>query len=125
MRTVLVLAALAGAAPSEPAVPVGAFGLVVRDAVGDRLVVEGTLHVRRDGTFLLECRISGPTAGTDSKTAVWGTVDVSGGVVTGRVEGGEDAMQLPGRTFTLAFGDPRRGWTSNIPGCPQRGQAPR
>ena len=125
MRTFLIAAALAGAVPSEPAAPAGAFGLVVRDAVEDRLVVDGTLHVRADRTFLLECRLSGPAAGTDTKTAVWGHVDVSGGVVTGHVAGGEDAMQLPGRTFTLRFGDPRGGWTSNIPGCPQQATGPR
>lgn len=125
MRTLLIAAAIAGAAPSEPAVPTGAFGLVVRDAVGDRLVVEGTLHVRQDRTFLLECRLSGPAAGTDTKTAVWGTVTIAGGVVTGHVESGEDKLQLPGRSFTLAFGDPHRGWTSNVPGCPQRGGSAR
>jgi hypothetical protein len=125
MRTLLLAAALAVAAPSEPAAPTGAFGLVVRDAVDDRLVVEGILSVREDRTFLLECRISGPAAGTDTKTAVWGTVDVSGSVVTGRVDGGEDRLQLPGRRFILPFGDPRRGWESNIPGCPQVARVPR
>lgn len=125
MRSLLIAAAIAGAAPSDPAVPTGAWGLIVRDAVGDRLVVEGTLHVRRDGSFLLECRFSGPAAGTDTKSAVWGTVTVTGGVVTGHVEGGGDAMQLPGRRFTLAFGAPHRGWQSNIPGCPQRGGSAR
>ena len=125
MRTLLLAAALAGAAPSEPMVPTGAWGLVVRDAVDEGMAVAGTLHVRADGGFLLECQISGTAWGPDSKTAVWGHIDVAGAVVTGRVEGGEDARQLPNRRFTLRFADPRGGWTSDIPGCPQEASGPR
>lgn len=125
MRSLLLAAALAGAAPSEPVAPTGAFGLVVSDVVDAGMRVDGTLHVRQDQTFLLECRISGDAWGPASRTAVWGTVTVDGAVVIGRVAGGEDRRQLPGRHFVLRFGDPQGGWTSNVPGCPQEGRVPR
>ncbi|MCJ2124906.1 hypothetical protein [Methylobacterium sp. J-077] len=85
------------------------------------MTVDGTLSVRRGGRFLLECRISGTAWGPDSKTAVWGIATVSGDVVTGRVEAGEDRLQLPGRRFVLRLGDRPAAWSSNVPGCPQTG----
>lgn len=126
MRTLLLVAALAGAAPCLPgAVPTGGWGVRIRDVVDDGVTVEGTLSVRAGGRFLLECRVSGAAWGPDSKTAVWGIVTIAGDVATGRVEGGEARIQLPNRKFVLRLGDRPAVLTSNIPGCPREGQVQR
>ncbi|TXN47350.1 hypothetical protein [Methylobacterium sp. WL7] len=98
------------------------WSVAVHDDVDGRLAVDGTLYVRRVGDghrFRLECLVSGPAAGTDSRTSVWGSAMVKGDVVIGRVEGGEDRLQLPGRVFSLRLASDGGTWASNVPGCPQ------
>ncbi|NEU13928.1 hypothetical protein G3T14_17595 [Methylobacterium sp. BTF04] len=125
MRALILATALLGAGPClAGSIPTDRlWAVAVHDDVDGRLFVDGTLYVRRVGDghrFRLECKISGPAAGTDSRTSVWGSATVAGDVVIGRVEGGEDKLQLPGRVFTLRLRDDGGTWASNIPGCPQQ-----
>ncbi|WP_375453478.1 hypothetical protein [uncultured Methylobacterium sp.] len=124
MRALVLAAALLGAVPcfAGGIPPDRLWSVTVHDDVDGRLAVDGTLYVRRVGDghrFRLECLVSGPAAGTDSRTS-WGSATVRGDVVIGRVEGGEDVIQLPGRVFTLRLAVDGGTWTSNVPGCPHR-----
>lgn len=125
MRALILAAALIGSAPclAGPFPTAETWSVTVQDDILDRMSVQSVLTVRRMDDrvrFTLECLLSGPAARTDSRTAAWGTASIAGDVVTGRVEGGEDLLQLPDRTFTMTLRGRIGTWESNVPGCTQR-----
>ncbi|KQP62168.1 hypothetical protein [Methylobacterium sp. Leaf112] len=124
MRALILAAALAGAGPClAGSIPTDRiWSVAVHDDVDGLAAVDGTLYVRRlpgGIRFRLECRVSWPDGSADSRTSVWGRATVDGDIVKGRVEGGEDLVQLPDRRFELRLGDSGGAWESNVPGCPR------
>ncbi|TXM65392.1 hypothetical protein FV226_25165 [Methylobacterium sp. WL12] len=125
MRTLILAAALLGSAPclAGPFPTAETWSVTVQDDILDRMSVQSVLTVRRMDDrvrFTLDCVVSGPAARTDSRTSAWGTASIAGDVVNGIVEGGQDVLQLPDRTFTLTLGRKFGTWASNVPGCTQK-----